>query len=556
MCSPTLRLRVLAFAALLVVAIAVRHYRLDSVLPATSRPAAVAAVAERGPSPAVETATPIAVEPGCWESLARAAKVFPTVCFNLTNDRSGIAHVDSIIEVRESARGADGRWQRHWLVRTDMRYPLVRIEDTVQSVADGSETVVHRVSMVADHVIATFPEGVAPTALAGTGLELRARLLGTDFYLVSFPAPDTEALPLVLGALRAGGGLVASADADYVNYTMDLDLPGDNVVVTYPAVDAMAIEPVAMAAGMGQPQGFPNDAGFGSLWGMRNTGATSGYVAGMDINAASAWNVRTDASSVIVGVIDTGIRTTHQDLAANIWTNAGETGLDSLGRNKASNGVDDDGNGYVDDVYGINSITNSGLNAATTNDDAGHGTHVSGTIGGNGNNGVGVAGVCWKVQLMALKFLNSQGSGYDSNAIKCLAYARAKGAKVTSNSWGGGGYSGATLTAIQQARDADILFIAAAGNSGANNDVQANYPCGYNVENVVSVASMQGDGTRSSFSCYGATTVDVAAPGSSIYSCSYASDTSYTTMSGTSMATPHVSGIVALMRAQMRMALR
>ncbi|MBK8476481.1 MAG: S8 family serine peptidase [Opitutaceae bacterium] len=406
-----------------------------------------------------------------------------------------------------------------------MHHPLVRIVDTVQRGVGGAEEVAQRVSMVADHVIATFPEGVTPAALAGTGLVLRERLLGTNFYLVSFPASDVEALPLILGALRVGGGLMASADADYVNYTMDL--PVDSPVVTFPAVGAVSADEPALVGTAEQAQGIPNDAGFSSLWGMRNTGGAAGYVAGMDINATNAWNVRTDASSVIVAVIDTGIRTSHQDLVANIWSNPGEIGIDAQGRNRAINGVDDDGNGYVDDVFGINSITNTGLSPLTANDDHGHGTHCSGTIGGRGDNGVGVAGVCWKVQLMACKFLSATGSGYDSDAIQCLAYARAKGAKVTSNSWGGGGFSAATLTAIQQARDADVLFIAAAGNSGANNDVQANYPCGYNVENVVSVASMQGDGARSSFSCYGATTVDVAAPGSSIYSCSAASDTSY-----------------------------
>ena len=157
----------------------------------------------------------------------------------------------------------------------------------------------------------------------------------------------------------------------------------------------------------------PNDPRYsdGTLWGLHNTGQSSG-VADADIDAPEAWDVRTDASSVVVAVIDTGIRTTHQDLASNLWVNPGESG-----GGKETNGLDDDANGYVDDVHGINAITGTG----NPNDDNGHGSHCAGTIGGHGNDGLGVVGVAWRVRLMGLKFLSAAGSGSDSDAIECIA---------------------------------------------------------------------------------------------------------------------------------------
>lgn len=276
----------------------------------------------------------------------------------------------------------------------------------------------------------------------------------------------------------------------------------------------------------------PNDPYFSALWGLNNTAQTGGK-ADVDIDAPEAWERGVGGAAVTVAVIDTGIDYTHEDLAANLWRNPGEI---------AGNGIDDDGNGYVDDVYGYDFCNGD----ADPMDDNGHGTHCSGTIGAVGDNGVGVAGVCWTVKLMALKFLDASGSGSTADAIGCIEYAVQKGARVLSNSWGGGGYEQALKDAIDAAGAAGALFVAAAGNDyGNNNDATPAYPASYESDNIVSVMSVEASGVMSSFSNYGATSVDIAAPGTSILSCQPGGGYQY--MSGTSMATPHVSGACALL---------
>lgn len=287
----------------------------------------------------------------------------------------------------------------------------------------------------------------------------------------------------------------------------------------------------------------PNDPYYldGTLWGLNNTGQNGG-TADADIDAPEGWDIIHDAPNVVVAVIDTGVRYTHEDLAANMWVNPGEI---------AGNGVDDDGNGYVDDVYGMNAITNSG----NPSDDNGHGTHVAGTIGAVGNNGKGVVGVAWQVKIMACKFLDSTGTGYTSDAIKCVDYVRTKGAHILNNSWGGGGYSQALYDAIATVRGAGIIFVASSGNGGGDgvgddNDVMPQYPASYDLDNIVSVAATDRNDALASFSNYGLQSVDLAAPGVDIYSTSGTSDSAYVTLSGTSMAAPCTSGVMALIKAQ------
>ncbi|WP_199756784.1 S8 family serine peptidase [Tautonia sociabilis] len=276
-------------------------------------------------------------------------------------------------------------------------------------------------------------------------------------------------------------------------------------------------------------QASPNDPGFtsGALWGLRNSSLPEA-----DIDAESAWNVTTGSADSIVAVIDTGIDVTHPDLAANIWTNPGEI---------AGNGIDDDGNGYVDDSHGWNFVANS-PNVA---DDHGHGTHVAGTIGAVGNNGIGVVGVNWTVKLMALKFLNASGSGSTSDAIRALDYAVAMGAQVSNNSYGGSGFETFFSLAIDRAREAGHIFVAAAGNSGVNVDTNPSYPAAYAQDNVISVAATDRLDQLASWSNYGLQRVDLAAPGVSILST--LPGNRYGNLSGTSMASPHVAGAAAML---------
>ena len=278
----------------------------------------------------------------------------------------------------------------------------------------------------------------------------------------------------------------------------------------------------------------------GTLWGLKNTGQNGG-TSGVDVDAERAWGITTGSDDVVVGVVDTGIRYTHQDLAANMWINPGESGGD-----KATNGIDDDGNGYIDDVHGINTITGSG----NPMDDNNHGSHCAGTIGAQSNGGGPHVGVAWQVRLMALKFLAANGSGGIADAIECIEYAIDKRAKILSNSWGGGGFSDAMLQIIRNASASQILFVAAAGNSKSNNDTTANYPSNYNVDNMVGVAAIDRAGALASFSSYGATTVHLGAPGVEIFSSTASADNAYASYKGTSMATPHVSGVAALVAAR------
>lgn len=281
-----------------------------------------------------------------------------------------------------------------------------------------------------------------------------------------------------------------------------------------------------------QAKARPNDM-VDTLWGLDNNGQNGGKP-DADIDAPEAWNVHNNSEAVIVAVIDTGIDYRHEDLSANMWVNKGEIPGD---------GIDNDGNGYIDDVHGINAITGTG----DPFDDHGHGSHCAGTIGATGNNGIGIVGVNWNVRLMALKFLDSSGSGWTVDAIACIDYAIKNKAQVLSNSWGGGVYRQSLYNSIKAANDAGIVFVAAAGNSASNNDVIPSYPASYNLPNIVSVAASDNSDNIAPFSNYGRQSVDLAAPGVDIYST--LPNNRYGTYSGTSMAAPHVTGVIALLKA-------
>ncbi|NQT80496.1 MAG: S8 family serine peptidase [Candidatus Aminicenantes bacterium] len=276
----------------------------------------------------------------------------------------------------------------------------------------------------------------------------------------------------------------------------------------------------------------PNDISFSSLWGLHNDGQKGGTT-DADIDAPEAWDLVTGSSDVKVAVVDSGVDYNHEDLNANMWINTGEI---------PGNGEDDDVNGYVDDYYGINTVDDTG----DPMDDYDHGTHCSGIIAAVGNNDVGVVGVSWAAKIMALKFLDDQGSGYVSDEIECIEYAIDKSAHIINASFGGYNFSSAEYNAIDASKDAGILFIAAAGNDGKNNDEDLHYPSSYGIDNIIAVAATDDDDDLASFSNYGPYSVDVAAPGVAIYST--VPNDSYEYKQGTSMATPYVAGLAALIK--------
>ncbi|MGA2093735.1 MAG: S8 family serine peptidase, partial [Sedimentisphaerales bacterium] len=266
----------------------------------------------------------------------------------------------------------------------------------------------------------------------------------------------------------------------------------------------------------------------------------TGGTANADIDAVSAWNITTGSDDVVIAIIDTGIDYSHPDLAANIWTNPGEI---------AGNGIDDDHNGYIDDIHGYDFCTYGGhIRDSDPMDEHNHGTHVSGTIGACSNNHAGVTGINWHCKLMSCRFLDEDGYGNVADAIDAINYAVANGAKVLNNSWGGGGYSASLAAAVTNARDNGVLFVAAAGNDSTDNDTTPQYPASYQIGNVISVAATDDDDALAYFSNYGQSTVHLGAPGVSILSTVLNNE--YQWYSGTSMATPHVSGVAALLLAQ------
>ncbi|NLF25349.1 MAG: S8 family serine peptidase [Deltaproteobacteria bacterium] len=272
----------------------------------------------------------------------------------------------------------------------------------------------------------------------------------------------------------------------------------------------------------------------GLLWNLHNTGNFMGK-ADVDVDAPQAWEIETGSSDLVVGVIDTGILLKHPDLMENIWRNPGES----------ANGLDDDGNGFVDDVNGWNFVSDT----ANSNDDQFHGTHCAGIIGAVKGNGRGIAGVAPGVKLLPLKILDSKGEGDGANLVRAIDYAiklKARGVnlRVLNASLGGGEHSPAIESALKRANKAGILFVAAAGNNSSDNDRTPVYPASYDLPNIISVASVDSYGKLSSFSNYGRRSVHIAAPGSSIWSSIIFN--LYLPFSGTSMAAPHVTGVAAL----------
>lgn len=385
-----------------------------------------------------------------------------------------------------------------------------------------------------------FPIRIEETIYHDSGSDetriLRSVAMAANQIIVGFEGSQDETSIEDLITLT-GSALV---EFDDVRNLIVIELSDVGINSIYEAISQLETSQISGRIRYAQPNYLygitdtPNDPKYldGSLWGLHNTGQYGG-VEDVDIDAPEAWDMITGAPSVVVAVIDSGINYTHEDLVQSIWTNSGEI---------PNNQIDDDGNGYVDDIYGANVITGTG----DPRDDNSHGTHCAGTIAASGNNQIGVVGVAWNAQIMSVKFLDSRGRGLDANAAKAIDYAVNEGARVISASWGGEGRSPLLQESIARAEAKGVLFVAAAGNSGLNIDIYPSYPAAYDNSNIVTVASIQRDGRLSGFSNFGVKGVDIAAPGSYILSTVSNSNSAYASKSGTSMATPHVSGALAL----------
>ena len=334
----------------------------------------------------------------------------------------------------------------------------------------------------------------------------------TDKSIYKVKANDVVSVQALINELQANPA-VAFAEPNYIYHTMDI-----------------ANDPVKAV--------LPNDPNFGFNWGLLNNGQKDSKgqdgLAGSDIGATKAWATGTGSKDILVAVIDTGVDYTHPDLKNNIYINPKED---------PSNGKDNDGNGFINDFHGWNF---EGKNNNPMDDNK-HGTHTSGTIGAEGGNGEGTAGVNWHVSILPIKFLSAAGSGSLDDAVESINYATLMNVKIMSNSWGGGGFSQNMFDAIKKAKDKGILFVAAAGNDGTNNDSKASYPASYDLDNIIAVAATDNRDGKASWSNFGVKKVQLAAPGVNVYSTVPVDKGSYDTFSGTSMACPHVAGAAALL---------
>jgi parallel beta-helix repeat protein len=395
-----------------------------------------------------------------------------------------------VLEERQRMLG-NGNIELRRLVMQSGKYPQrIRIETLRKDPDQGAFVRAGLVEMVADQVLVNLRSGQSVDTLkdiaSAYGAEVVRSLSDERTFIVRLEAPGLEAVEQAIEYFTQAVAAVAYAEPDYIR----------------------------------QLSAEPNDPLYGDLWGMPQ------------ISMPDAWDLSTGDAKIVVAVLDTGMDMDHPDLLSNLWENTIEIPDDN---------IDNDGNGYEDDVYGWDFVSED----SDPEDGHGHGTHCAGTIGAIGNNSTQVVGVCWNVSIMPVRVADDSGSLADSDIVDGIIYAARNGAKVLSNSYGGEGFSQTTYDAIEYANAQDCIFVAAAGNEGSDNDLVPIYPAGYDLPNVVSVAATDEDDQLASFSNYGASSVDLAAPGVDIVS-TYL-DGSTTSMSGTSMACPHVAGAMALL---------
>jgi alpha-tubulin suppressor-like RCC1 family protein/subtilisin family serine protease/fibronectin type 3 domain-containing protein len=425
-----------------------------------------------------------------------------------------------VLDEREKQTAQAGVVVRSKLIRTHFKYPYVRTQETVvKDSATSADQSIDQTAMVADHLLIRLKAGASFASLERLaekfGGSVSSKLPNTETYIVTFEANKANDLVDQMAHYAQQNEIVAYVEPDYF-------------------VQSLSV---------------PNDPKFGQLWSLNNTKQTGGKL-DADIDAPEAWDFSTGSRSVKVAVIDSGIDYTHPDLSANIWANPGEI---------AENGIDDDHNGFIDDIRGWNFVSASN----DPRDDNFHGTQMAGVVGAVGNNGYLMAGVCWQVSMIPVKFLDAEGLGVTSDAAAAISYASKVGADVSLCPWGGTSYSQVVRDAIAEADTKGVLFVTAAGNGGVDlvgddNDITPFYPAGYDLENIISVGSLNYFDKPAPSSNYGIESVDVFAPGETIRT-TYPMistemmdgrmPTEFGVSSGTSFAAAHVAGACALVKA-------
>ncbi len=481
---PTIRFRAMLLAVLLIGAFAI-----------VFRPA------QREPvfGDRVESAAPIVN--GSAPSLPSVASVPSAIARHVeTPPLPAVFATYPVVAEAHRAGSEPGEAEIRRIVRAPFKYPWIRVRSVMRGRVTAEEAV------VADQLLVSVQPGIAPAkvaaALAAEGIAVREKLPGSDTLLLQLPDHEIDAIDRALTRLAPHGDLFKSLDTNGVGFG-----------------------------------GAPNDPSFPTQWALKNTGQSLG-TAGADVNASGLWSIVTSAPRVLVAVLDSGMEFSHSDLVGIAWTNPGEV---------EGNGIDDDGNGRVDDVNGWDFV-NSDNNPA---DDHNHGTHVTGIIAARRDNGIGVTGLADPVSILPCKILNSANSGFTSDLIAALDYARLTGARVMNLSLQNYPANQSLADAIDRAQSADIVLCICAGNQGVNNDGTPNYPSSFTNPNIIAVGNHDRTDVRWSGgfapSNFGAASVDLFAPGRDVMST--IRPNTYAVLTGTSMSCPHVAAVAAIIRA-------
>ena len=496
--SPQMRVRLMLIAVFVVGVLIIvrrpdRSERVDQAGPGTVAPADSQTLATEGPASSAGSVRPVSVV--APPVVARRVETPPL---------PAVFSTYPVVAETQRAGPEPGDTEVRRIVRAPLKYPWIRVRSIFQS-----GVVVAEEAVVADQLLVSVRPEVTPAmlfaALAKEGIGIREKLPGSDTLVLQLPDHELDSVDRALSRLAPRSDLFESVDPNGIGFG-----------------------------------GAPNDPRFGTQWALQNTGQSGGAV-GADVNASGLWSIVTSAPKVLVAVLDSGMDFAHQDLAGIAWANPAEI---------PGNGIDDDGNGRVDDVNGWDFVNSDNTPA----DDHDHGSHVTGIIAARRENGVGITGLADPASILPCKILNSLNTGFTSDLIAALDYARLLGARVMNLSLQNYPTSGSFQSAIDRAQSADIVLCICAGNQGVNNNLTPNYPSSFTNPNIIAVANHDRTDVRwngvtpSNYSNGGPSgAVDLFAPGRDVVST--IRNNSYSVFTGTSMSCPHVTAVAAIIRA-------